>query len=194
MNVARLAAPLYLLFTLRAHFLARTTQFIRRVRAFDGPTFLQVMVFGWLRRPDVPLEHLAGDLDISRQALHRRFNAAAVAFCKGVLLEALEQAIQADPDLLGCLRDFRGVYIDDCTHLRVPDDTDPQAGTKLLLRWELQGGAIRHLGLHPGHTGDTTTLEQAPPLPKGCLHLADLGFTDFARLQAEDDAGLFWLS
>jgi hypothetical protein len=202
MNLVALTPALYLLFTCQADLLARTTGFIRRARAFDGRTFLQALVFGWLRRPTAPLEHLAQALGISRQALDQRFTAATVAFCKAALLAALREVFAARPQALGCLRPFRGVSIDDCTQLWLPDaacalfpsSTAGQARLKVLLRWELQGGALRHLGLHPGRTGDLTALEQAPPLPAGCLHLADLGFTDFRRLQAESAAGISWVT
>jgi hypothetical protein len=193
---------LYVLFTFQADCLARTTGFIRRVRGFDGRTFLQTLVFGWMRRPQVPLEHFAQALGISKQALSKRFTPATVAFCKAVLLVAVQKVFEATPRALAWLRPFRGLYVDDCTQLWLPDEacqafpssTPGQARLKLLLRWELQAGALCHLGLHPGRTGDLTTLEQAPPLPQGCLHLADLGFTDFGRLQAETDAGVYWIS
>lgn len=202
MNVATLVPPLYLLFTLQADALARATGFIRRARAFDGRTFLQTLVFGWMRRPHAPLEHLAHDLGISRQALDQRFTPAAVAFCKAALLQAVQQAFQARPATLTLLRPFQGVYLDDATQLWLPDAACEQfpssaagkARLKVLLRWELQGGDVHHVGLHPARTGDTTALAQAPPLPKGCLHLADLGFTDFQRLQDENDAGIFWVT
>lgn len=201
MNLAALVPRLYLLFTLRADFLAKATGFIRRVRAFTGRQFLQTMVFGWLRRPYTPLEHFAALLGISKQALDQRFAPQTAAFCKAVLLEALQEVFQARPQTLALLQPFQGVYLDDCTQLWLPDEaaadfpaTEPgQARLKVLLRWELQGGALRHLGLHPGKTGELTALEQAPPLPKGCLHLADLGFTDWQRLQQENTDGIYWI-
>src|SRR5262249_29418450 len=101
----------------------------------------------------------------------------------------------------------QGVYLDDCTQLELPDgaaaafpggrrssDGTAFARMKVLLRWELQGGALRHLSTHPGRTGDTTALAGAPPLPPGCLHLADLGFLACARLAAEAEAGVYWLT
>src|SRR5262249_26297862 len=60
--------------------------------------------------------------------------------------------------------------------------------------WELQRGQVRHLGCHPGRTADLTAFAAAPPLPAGCLHLADLAFLDFARLQQESDAGIRWIT
>jgi hypothetical protein len=201
MDLASLVAVLYLLFTTWADSMARTTGFIRRVRSFDGSTFLQTLVFGWLRRPDAPLEHLGGDLGISRQALDQHFSSATVAFCKAALLRAIRYHFQARPDTLAWLRPFSGVFLDDCTQLSLPDSASAtfpacaqgKAGLKLLLRGELQGGALHHLGIHPARTGDPTTMQQTPPLPPGCLHLADLGFTDFARLQQEDTAGIYWI-
>jgi hypothetical protein len=187
--------------------LARATGFIRRVRAFDGRTFLQTLVFGWLRRPNAPLEHLAQGLGISRQALDQRFTPQAAAFCKQALLQAVQELISARPLRHGLLRFFQGVYVDDCTQLQLPDaaaaafpggcrSTDGSlfARMKVLLRWELQGGALCHLSIHSGRTGDTTALADAPPLPRGCLHLADLGFLAFARLYAEALAGVYWLT
>ena len=202
MNVATLVPSLYLLFTRQADRLAKTTGFIRRVRAFDGRTFLQTLVFAWMRRPHAPLEHLAHGLGISRQALDQRFTPAAVAFAKAALLQAVQPLFQARPHTQTLLRCFQGVYVDDATQLWLPDaaaeqfprSTAGKAGLKVLLRWELQGGDVHHLGLHPAITADTTALADAPPLPKGCLHLADLGFTDFQRLQDENDAGIFWIT
>ncbi len=201
MNVAALVPSLYLLFTIRADLLAKATRFIRRVRAFTGSEFLQTLVFGWLRRPYTPLEHFATLLGISKQALDQHFSPQTAAFCKAILLEAVQDLFQARPQTLALLQPFQGVYVDDCTQLWLPaaactdfpSTTLGQARLKVLLRWELQGGALRHLGLHPGKTGDLTTLEQAPPLPKGCLHLADMGFTDWQRLQEEDQAGVSWI-
>lgn len=202
MNVAQLVPVLYLLFTVQANCLARATGFLRRVRACDGAAFLQTLVFAWMRRPHAPLQHLAHQLGISRQALDQRFTPAAVAFCKAALLQAVQQLFQARPDTPALLRCFQGVYIDDATQRGMPDAAAQQfpssaagkARLKVLLRWELQGGVVQHLGLHPALTGDTTALAEAPPLPKGSLHLTDLGFTDFQRLQDENDAGIFWIT
>lgn len=202
MNLASLVPALYLLFTTYADCLAQRTGFIRRVRAFDGRTFLQTLVFAWLRRPNAPLEHLALALGISKQALQQRFTPAAVAFCKAALLHAVQQLFQVRPDTLACLRPFQGVFLDDCTQFWLPNEAQAtfpacapgRAGLKALLRWELQGGLLSHLGLHPARTGDRTALAQAPPLPKGCLHLADLAFTDFVRLQQESNDGIYWIS
>lgn len=206
-NVAILAPILQFLFTTRADELARQTHFIQRQRAFTGADFLQALVFGYLKRPTAPLEDLAQPLGISRQALDQRFTPAAALFCKQALAEALGHVLQARPQTLALLDAFEGTFLDDCTQLRLPDDAaadfpgcgagDPAAAKarmKVLVRWEIERGQLCHLHVVAGRTSDHTVLAQAPPLPAGCLHLADLGFLDLDRLQAEADGGIFWIS
>jgi hypothetical protein len=65
---------------------------------------------------------------------------------------------------------------------------------KVLLRWEIQAGNLCHLGIHPGRTSDHQAEDLAPPLPAGALHIADLGFADFARMQSEAEQGVYFLS
>ena len=65
---------------------------------------------------------------------------------------------------------------------------------KVLLRWEIQAGNVCHVGIHQGRTSDHDAEALAPPLPKGALHLADLGFADFGRMQAEAQQGVYFLS
>src|SRR5947199_4482850 len=96
-TLVQILPALYLLFTVRADYLADSTGFIRRVRGFTGSQFLQTLVFGWLQNPRASLEHLAFRLGLSRQALDQRFTPAAVAFCKAVLLEAVQKVISAPP-------------------------------------------------------------------------------------------------
>ena len=80
--------------------------------------------------------------------------------------------------MLPLLAQFAGVYLDDATHLTLPDacaDAFPgcgsglpglgKAGMKVLVRWELQGGRVAHLGIHPARTADPTAQAEAPPLP-----------------------------
>jgi hypothetical protein len=207
LNVATLAPVLQTLFTDRADQLARDTGFIRRARAFSGAPFLQALVHGLLRRPQAPLEDLALPLGISRQALDQRWTPQAARFCRQALLEAVGHALQARPEVFPLLRPFRGVFIDDATQLGLPDEAAadfPGCGSgipglgrarlKALVRWEIQGGRVHHLGLHPGRTADLTAVAAAAPLPAGALYLADLAFADFGRLQALTGQGVYWVT
>lgn len=207
LSVATLAPVLQTLFTTRANELAHAAGFIRRQRGFSGAAFLQTLVFGWLQRPQAPLEHLAASLGVSRQALHQRWTPAAATFCRAALLEAAGAVLQARPALVPLLEHFRGVFIDDTTQLPLPDTAAAAfagcgtgrpgvalAGMKVWLRWEIQGGRFHGLSIHPSRTADPTAAAAAPPLPAGALVLRDLAFTDFDRLRELADAGVYWVT
>jgi hypothetical protein len=206
-NVAILAPVLHTLFTTKADELAKQLKFIRRVRRFSGGDFLSALTFGYLKRKDAPLEDLAAPLGISKQALDKRFTPATVSFCRAALLDAVNHAFDSRREVFGLLSRFHGVFLDDCTQAWLPDAAadafpgcggsdpdDSKARMKILARWEIQQGRIHHLGFHPGRASDHTALEQAPALVEGCLHLADLGFADFDRLQAEAEQGIYYIS
>jgi len=207
LSVPTLAPALQTVFTTRADELARSTRFIRRQRAFSGAGFSQALVHGLLRRPNAPLEDLAAPLGISRQALQQRWSPEAAKFCRSLLLEAVQQAFQARPAAFALLRPFRGVFIDDATQLWMPDAAAAdfpgcgsgipgkgKASLKVLLRWEIQGGRLHHLSMHPGRTADPTAAQEAPPLPAGALSLSDLAFTDFQRLHDLTQQGTYWIT
>jgi hypothetical protein len=195
------------LFGARADELARATCFIKRQRAFSGSQFLKALVFGWMKRHHVPLEHIAHRLGISRQALDQRWTPEATAFCRAILKEALDHVFQTQPQTFDLLKPFSSVFLDDATQLKLPDacaDEDPgcgsgleglgKAGLKVLTRFEVLSGQLRHLSFHAARTADQKTITDAPELPKGCLHMADLGFTDFERLQGYGDKGIYFIS
>lgn len=206
-NVAMLAPILQALMTTRADELAREAGFIQRRRGLTGKDFLQALTFGFLKRRCAPLDDLAQPLGISRQALHQRLDCpSAPAFFRRALLEALGHVLQAQPALCPLLAPFNGVYLDDCTQASLPDEAEPdfpagcggtdkaKARMKLLVRWEVQEGLVRHIGIHQGRLSDNDAEKLAPPLPAGAPHLADLGFADFGRLADEAEQGVYWVT
>jgi hypothetical protein len=115
--------------------------------------------------------------------------------------------VAARPALAPLLERFNGVYLDDCTSAALPDEAaedfpgtgggspdSAPARMKVLTRWEIKVGNLCHISVHPGRTSDHDAEEQAPPLPKESLHMADLGFADFERMQAEAEQGVRFLS
>jgi hypothetical protein len=207
-NVATLAPVLQTLMTTTADELARQAKFVQRQKELTGTDFLQALTFGYLKRRGAPLEDLAQPLGISRQALDQRLDKpAAPDFFKRVLLAAVTHVLDAQPALCPLLDRFEGVYLDDCTSAWLPDDAaddfpgtgstspdDAKARMKALVRWEILRGNLCHVGIHEGRLADHEALDCAPPVPKGGLHLRDLGFCDFARLQAESDQGVYWIT
>lgn len=207
MNLTLLAGCLQSLFTTRADELAQATHFLKRRSRLTGAAFLQALASVWGRHPSASYERLAWPLGISRQALFNRFNPQATAFCRSVLFEALSHLVQANEPVGGLLKPFQGVFLDDCTQLPLPDAAAGdfpgcgsgvcdlgKAGMKVFTRLEIQRGSLQHMSFHAAKTADLNAAESAPELPPGVLHLADLGFCDFAQIQREFERGVYRIS
>lgn len=207
-SVVMLAPILQTLMTTKADELAKAAEFYQRRGKYTPAQFLQALTFGFLKRRGAPLEDLAQPLGISRQALDKRLEKSTTAdFCRLCLLEAVQHLVDARPALAPLLSRFNGVYLDDCTSVWLPDDasedfpgtggSDPNRGKarmKALLRWEIKAGNVSHVSIHSGRTSDHDAEDQAAPLPKGALHMADLGFADFQRMQEETEQGVYILT
>jgi hypothetical protein len=206
-NLTLLAGCLQSLFTTRADELARAANFIRRRNKLTGSGLLRALASVWGRHPAASYERLALPLDIGRQSLFNRFTPRATAFCRGALFEALGHCFQANRQAFPLLDRFNGVFLDDCTQLPLPDACAAEfagcgsgvcdlgkAGMKTFTRFEIQSGCIQHMSVHPARTADAKAAASAPDLPGGCLHLADLGFADFARMQSQTDGGVYRIS
>src|SRR5881227_207610 len=208
-SVLVLAPILQALMTTKADQLAKEAKFFQRRGKYSGADFLQALTFGSLKRNRAPLEALAQPLGISRQALDKRLEKKTTAdFCRLCLLEAVKHIVDARPAVAPLLSLFNGTYLDDCTSVWLPDEAaddfpgtggsdpahDAKARMKVLLRWEIQVGNVCHVGIHPGRTADYDAEAAAAALPNGALHMADLGFADFDRMQGEMEQGIYVLS
>lgn len=125
---------------------------------------------------------------VSVQGLDQRFTAEAVAFMRELLVEALNQVIQANHRQV-ILPQFNGVYITDCSRLVWAE----VGGVKIGVRLEIQRGHLQGCLLDLSSNDQTASvIEQA--LPAGSLHLADLGFFKLARFQRWEEQGVYWLT
>src|SRR5215204_3511250 len=95
MNLTLLAGCLQILFTTRADQLAKAAKFIQRDNGLTGSAFLRALAGVWSRQPNASYERLALPLGLARQILFNRFTPEATAFCRSVLLEALNHSFQA---------------------------------------------------------------------------------------------------
>src|SRR3954447_19889850 len=208
-SVLMLAPILQALMTTKAEELARQAKLFQRRGSYTPADLLQALTFGFLERKDAPLEDLAQPLGISRQALDKRLEKKTTAdFCRLCLLEAVKHIVDARPAVAPLLSLFNGTYLDDCTSVWLPDEAaddfpgtggsdpahDAKARMKVLLRWEITAGNVCHVGIHKGRTSDHDAEAEAPALPAGALHMADLGFADFERMQTEIEQGIYVLS
>ena len=125
---------------------------------------------------------------VSVQGLDQRFTEEAVAFMRELLVEALNQVVQAHHAHV-ILPQFNGISITDCSRLVWAD----VGGVKIGVRLEIQRGQMQGCLVDlKSNDQKASVIEQA--LPVGSLHLADLGFFKLERFQRWEKQGVYWLS
>lgn len=209
--VNELAATLQTLLTDEAEDAAHTTGWVRRCRQFRGATLVQTLVLGWLHDPHAPVDGLveaAGELgvDVSSQALDKRFTAAGTHCLARVLTQALHRVVAAQPLAVELLSRFDGVYLYDATSLALPRSLVEQfpgggqdsagqrpAALKCQVELELSSGTL-DFQVEPARQSDVRSELVRRPLPAGALRLADRGYLDLARLADDTAAGVYWIS
>jgi hypothetical protein len=189
-TIAHLQPILQTLFTTTANDMARQTGFIQRQRKLTGAHFLQATVFGWLQHGSATRQQLYQSLcltgaTLTAQAFEQRFSPPAVTFLRAMLDQALRQRFEAET-LCPILARFQGVYLTDSTRLE-------GLALKVAARLELQGGQLA-LSLEALDTHDNVTQVCDDPLPRGALHVGDLGFFDLARFERWAQQGVEWVT
>jgi len=104
------------------------------------------------------------------------------------MVERASQEVFTEATLTPLLRRFVGVYLTDCT--RIEADVFP---LKVAARLELQQGSLS-ISLENLQTHDNAVLVAQADLPKGALHLGDLGFFDLKRFAHWQQTGVEWVS
>jgi len=203
-SVRNLPPLLQTLLTTTAAQRARDHHVIQRVRAFDGASLCQTLVFGYLDNPDASLSGLCQAatvcaVQVTRQAIDQRLKGEMgehlTTWLTGLLSEATRQTITRQTEVLPLLARFTGIWVEDTTVLALPDalaDTWPgcggsagasRAALKLSLRLDLVSGAQQGPRCAPGRVHDLTVAGEHPPLSAGWLYLADLGYFSLARFR-----------
>ena len=189
------------------------TAMLQRRRKLTGNTLTQILVLGWLERPDASYHHLAETasvlgINVSRQAIEQRITPEAVEMLKTTLKAAIAQTIEIvpEPQDLPLLQHFNGVYIQDSTWIPLPDElhqtwqgarknnASKKAGLKLHLRLNVLTGRLEDFQLTDGITADSTAEKQFHILPSGSLRLADLAYFSLDELQRLTDAKIHWIT
>lgn len=206
-----LAMTLQTLLTTEADEAARLTGCVRRRRRFTGASLVQTLVLGWLNHPHAPVDELAEfaadlDIEVTPQAIDKRFTASTSQCLARVLTCALERVVAAEPVALKLLQRFPGVHLYDSSVVPLPDDLVEQfpgsgrngdgerpAALKCQVELELRTGALE-LQVEPARQTDVRSELVRQPLPAGSLRLADRGYLDFERLAEDTAAGVYWLT
>jgi IS4 transposase len=187
---------------------AKETGFIRRERALSGWAFLLMLTVGRAGMKHSSLAGLvaAGQLAMSREALHQRFTAAAAAFLERSLLHVLQQAPASQAVLAaGLLDPFRRVLIADSSGWNVPPalqgvfrgygGSSSAASCKLQLSYDFKSGELAGLELTPGTRPDNAYVTGLPDrLQAGDLLLFDQGYFKLDALADIHQRSAFFLT
>ena len=186
--------------------LARKAQWLIRQGKIDAFDFL-LSYLGQTSALHLTLDSQARALaePVSRQAIHARFNPAAVVFFQGAFEHVLAEALARPPvsPMAAALRQhFTAVYLLDSTSFDVTpalQDLFPGCGgdasvanVKLLLRYEFIRGLLEPCQLLPGKTPDQSLATQVVRcLKKGELQLQDKGFFECQSWREAEANGAF---
>ena len=192
--------------------LARETHFVQRLRLLKPDAFARTFCLYLIRYPKATLEQLADQLHITVSALKQRFTNTAAKFLRALLqrtLDSLATTLQKRCPI-PLLRRFNGIYLVDGTIVSLPatladrfpgygggvgtDHPATAAAVKILLRLRIDTTQATELLLDAATKPDIHLLQQLTDLPKGALHIGDLGFFDCEYLSGLTDKGIFWLT
>jgi hypothetical protein len=195
--------------------LARQSKFIQRSSSkLVGPDVVELMTTELMDEPAVSLEGLCDRLvdlnpqaDMTPQALHQRFNAAAVTYLQEVLQVALRQQLEplCDRLPLGALAAFGRVLLEDSTpcrlHEKLADTFQGSGGSaspsavKIDLIYDVLHHSLLERHLCEGTAADQgRALAIIPHLRAGDLVLRDLGYWTLESLRQIEAQEAWYLS
>jgi hypothetical protein len=203
-NLPQVATAMQHLLTEVANRIGRESGFIQRERKLSGASFVQALVFGWLAKGNSTMEELSQSaanvgVQVSRQGLDERFSEAAATFLRQMVEESVKMVIRGQAVSSGLLERFNGVYVEDSTVIELPAVLESvwagcnHSALKISVRWELQWGGLEMVQLQPGREHDQRAALHSQPSAAGALHLRDLGYFDLETLQAQAEAGSYWI-
>jgi hypothetical protein len=191
-KIDELSSNLQMLMTTTANELAKKTGFIKRQRKLTGAVFAQALVLGGLATPEATRKEQQQNLSqtgvqMSVQGLEQRFTESAVVFLCA-LLEATLNVLVMSEQRISLLPQFNGIYLMDCSRF-----TWGKIGFKLGVRWNLQSGQLE-MDMMDLKQHDQKSQVVDKDMPRGALHLGDLGFFKLKRFADWNARGIYWLS
>lgn len=166
--VPRVAAAVQWVLSEMAEQAAKVSQTVRRRRKFTGSSLVSTLVLGWLKQPDATPDDLAKTaaelgVDVTPQAVKKRFTMRLVECLKGVFAQAATTAIAGEPRSIPLLAKFTAVRIGDSSSITLPEEWADEfpgcggvsgsgkAAVKLQVEWDQWNGQLKVV-LEPGAT------------------------------------------
>lgn len=190
---------------------ARTTQFMKRVSKVPPSCFVNTLLFNEKDHANISLPDISADLnrfyeiDVSKEALHKKFTPQACDFIKGLIAELLkgqlESCTASELDL-----HFPRIKIKDSTKFSLPDTYDgAYAGygnfskrnglIAIQYEYDLVNSDWLSIEVTKGLRNDQTdSKETVNAITKGDLHIRDLGYVTPIYLSAIIAKGAFFLN
>lgn len=209
-SIAQITEILQTVLVQEANRLACETGFIRRKVKWDGYSFIQTLMLGFLSRPEASYSQLsqtaaAVGVNISNQGVEQRFTETAATFVYEVLQVMIAQIVRANCNPFPVLDSFRGLYVRDSSVVSLPNSlvdvwrgvgskSGETAALKLHVNLDFQTGEVQGPIIQEARAHDQTSSFQTERLPVGALHLADLGYFNLDRFVEDDAAGVFWIT
>lgn len=183
---------------------ARNTGFILRDSKLDGNMFLDILLFTHISHKHLSVNELAIQvkrrfgIDITKQAIDKRFTDKSVEFLKLVLSKALELTIPKQYKI--DFTKYDKVLIKDATSFQLPNNmADKYKGSggsasssmiKIQFEYDLKSGKITDLSLHAFIDQDSTNAnDTVERINENELIIRDLGYisnTVMKKIQEKD--------
>lgn len=188
---------------------ARDTGFILRNSKLNGNMFLDILLFTHFNQKQLSLNELAiqvkkrFDINISKQAIDKRFTDKSVKFLKSVLSKALELTISKQHKI--DFTKYDKVLIKDATSFQLPNNmTDKYKGSggsasssmiKIQFEYDLKSGKITDLSLHAFVDQDGTNAKNTVErINANELVIRDLGYISTAVMKEIQKKEAYYLN
>jgi hypothetical protein len=192
--------------------IAKKHGFIKRSRKISASAFVKSLIFSEENHDRLSLLDLKFDLinqakiNVSKVAVHNRFNPEAVSFLKEIFSVLLSSHVALDR--LQNLSDypFSGIYIKDSTKFKLPSGfakSYPSYGSfgkntslmNIQYEFELLSGNCERLELTKATRNDQRdSKETTTDIKKGGLYLRDLGYVTMTYLKAIENKDAYYLN
>lgn len=191
--------------------IARDTNFMKRKGKVPPCCFVNTLLFNENDHAHTSLPDLTADLnqaygiDISKEAMHKKFTPESVNFLKGLLAELLAGQLQTPDDREMPLH-FARIKIKDSTKFSLPENYDNQYKgygnfskknglMSLQYEYDLVSGKWLSFEMTKGLRNDQQdSKETTGSITKGDLHIRDLGYITPAYLSAVTGKEAFFLN
>lgn len=180
-----------------------------RKRKISPKDFITALAFSTLTQKERSLLDISNELDcdVSKVAIHKKFNDKAVEFVKSVLAELLAQSLSFDPACKSHKLDFKQLNIKDSTKISLPpqfSDEYPSYGgfkgtnTSLLniqFEFNLMNNNWKEIKFTKVTQNDQSdSRDTLDDIVEGSLNIRDLGYITTKYLQTVEERNAFYIN